>query len=143
MVINFFPAGNSLRARPDEFYLIHRHGDGQKNIRAENDAGYELLATLLHCWQTCYGDHAVTLNVPVRDIMLRAVDTPSVVTPANEWNNLRDALAAFASRSDGTRLDQKRIGNALRTIRGRVLGGQRFVQDGTYHRAPKWKVQSL
>lgn len=74
---------------------------------------------------------------------LRAVETPTVLAPANEWNELREALAAFDPRYDGKRLDARRIGYELRAIKGRVIGRQRLIEAGNYHRAIQWKVQSV
>src|SRR5262249_8853941 len=87
--------------------------EGRKNIEAESDAGYEALATLLQAWQACYETRAYTLKHAVQDIATRAVETPSAVTPANEWNELSDALSAFDSRYDGKRLDGRPGGDRL------------------------------
>src|SRR5262249_47719317 len=117
--------------------------EGRRNIEAESDTGYEALATLLPCWQTCYETRAVTLNQAIQDIATRAVDTPSAVTPANEWNDLRDALSALDARYDGERLDPRHIGRGLHAVEGRVIEDYQIVRDGTHNRAVKWRVQRV
>lgn len=117
--------------------------EGRKNIQAESDTGYEALAGLLHCWFVCYPSEAVTLARAIQDIGVRAVAEPSLVSPINEWNELFDALSKFDSRFDGKRLDSKRIGDGLRKIQGRVLDNRRFITDGSYNRAAKWRVVTL
>ena len=117
--------------------------EGRHTLEAESDPGYENLARLLHCWQACYQGQAVTLNHAIQDIAHRGLDTSLIVNTANEWNDLYEALAALDSRHDGKRLDARRIGFALRAIKGRVIGKQRFVQNGTYDRAVRWRVQSV
>lgn len=112
--------------------------EGRKAIEAESDPGYENLTRLLHCWATCYQSKAVTLNSVIQDIGLRAAD----IIP-NEWNELRDALAAFDSRYDGKKLDGKRIGYGLRSIKGRVIGERRLIQAGESHRIALWAVQHV
>jgi putative DNA primase/helicase len=114
--------------------------EGRKNLEEESDTSYEALATLLHCWADCYPDtQARTLKVITQDIERRKTPDPSAVTPANEWNALHEALSTYDSKYDGKRLDTKRIGNALRTIEGRVLDNQRLIRAGEFRRATEWK----
>ncbi len=112
---------------------------GRKNIEAESDPAYEALAALLHCWKECYWDgEACTLKTIVQDIERRKTADPNAINPPNAWNDLHEALSAYDGRYDGKRLDTKRIGNALRTIEGRVLDGVRLMRRGEDHRAAKW-----
>jgi hypothetical protein len=117
--------------------------EGRKNIQAESDGTYEALATLLQCWCECYGHEKKTLKVAAQDIERRKTPDPDAINPANEWNGLHDALSAFDPKYDGKRLDTKRIGNALRTIEGRVISGQRLIRAGEYNRAALWKIETL
>jgi hypothetical protein len=79
----------------------------------------------------------------MQDIEHRKIPDPSPIAPANEWNALQEVLAAYDARYDGKRLDTKRIGNALRIIEGRVLGGARLVRKGVSHSAALWKREDL
>jgi putative DNA primase/helicase len=115
---------------------------GRVGLAEASDTSYEALADLLHAWGTCYPDgKARTLKVVMQDADLRREQAPTVVTPANEWNALWDALAAYDSRYDGKRLDGKRIGNALRPIEGRMVGLRRLVKTGTSSSAALWKLE--
>ena len=117
---------------------------GRTNIEAESDPAYEALATLLTCWGVCY-PHGTprTLKTITQDAVTRRTADPKPLDPANEWNDLFDALAAYDSKHDGKRLDTKRIGNALRTIEGRVLDGVRLVRRGTSNNVTLWKREGV
>jgi hypothetical protein len=117
--------------------------EGRKTLEAESDTGFEALATLLHCWGECYQDtQANTLKSVLQDVEQRKTPTPDAVTPGNEWNALYDALVAYDSKYDGKRLDTTRIGNALRTIEGRIVGTHRLIRKGEYNRAALWKRET-
>lgn len=111
---------------------------GRADIEAEADPGHDNLASLLHCWVACYHNNAVTLNSVLQDVRLRSAE----IIP-NEWNELSAALSAFDSRYDGKRLDSKRIGNAMRTVKGRVIDGLRLIQTGRSHQMILWAVQHV
>jgi len=112
-------------------------------LEAESDDGHASLAAILLCWHACYDSRPMTLNAVIQDVQTRAVETPSHVTPANEWNELRDALAPFDAKYDGKRLDGKRVGNEIRKMKGRVIDKKRLVQAGEIYKVALWKVESL
>jgi hypothetical protein len=117
---------------------------GRKNLEEESDTSYEALAALLQCWADCYPDtQARTLKVITQDIERRQTPEPSALTPANEWNALHDALSTYDGKYDGKRLDTKRIGNAMRSIEGRVLDNQRLIRTGEYRKVALWKREVL
>jgi putative DNA primase/helicase len=118
--------------------------DGRKNLESESDPQYEALANLLECWKECYPKgEAQTLKRIIQDIEHYRTPEPSTANPPNDWDALRDALGAYDAKYDGKRLDAKRIGNALRTIEGRVLDGVRLVRSGKDHNAALWKREIL
>jgi hypothetical protein len=118
--------------------------EGRAHIVAESDTGHEALATLLHCWFKCYETRAVTLKTIFQDIECRAVKDVAELTPSNDWNALAEALSAYDERSDGRRLDARRIGNGLRKIEGRVLENRRLTTAGKAHgTVKKWCIESL
>ena len=88
---------------------------------------------------------ARTLKVITQDIERRRTPDPNALTPGNEWNALHDALSAYDSKYDGKRLDNTRIGNALRIIEGRVLDGQRLIRKGEdkHAKGTLWKREII
>ena len=113
--------------------------EGRKDIEAESDPQYERLAKLLDCWDTCYPNQqdGKTLKQVGQSIDLYAATAGQ---PSNNWDELRDALGAYDPKYDGKRLNMTTIGNAFRTIQGRVIDNKRLIIDGTYQRAAKWKL---
>jgi len=113
--------------------------EGRKNLEGESDTGHEALAVLLHRWHQCYGTQAVTLRTVVQDIGRKEVRDVDVFTPANEWNELREALSNYNER-----LDITRMGYAFRKIAGKVIGNRRLITDGKAHAgATKWRLECV
>jgi hypothetical protein len=117
--------------------------EGRKDIEAQSDPAYEQLATLLDAWHTCYKSEAVTLKRAMQDIELYSSrSTSQVKAQLNEYDNLLDALGSYDLRFNGKHFDTKRVGFAMRGVKGRVIAGKRFLQDGEEHRVAKWKVST-
>jgi hypothetical protein len=98
-------------------------------LEAENNQDFVDWETLLRCWETCYGTHAKTLRQAANDIgsMGNAAITNA---PANKWDELSEALAAFDHRyTPGKSLDLRTVGNGLRKWLGRVIGNTRLVRS--------------
>jgi hypothetical protein len=112
------------------------------DLELYSDPEHENITTLLTCWHTCYGDHAVALKKAIQDAM--HLGTLQQKAPANHWDELRDALGAFDSRYDGHRLRNHQIGQALRKMKGRVVNQMQLL--GTEDKKTKvleWRVTCL
>jgi putative DNA primase/helicase len=114
--------------------------EGRKNLAAESSQ-YQELGRLLECWSGCYPEQrqGITLNRVVQDISSYAAIPGS---PANRWDELRSALAAYDPRYDGEKLSPRIIGFAFRTIQGRVIDGKRLVKVGEEHRTSLWRLET-
>jgi hypothetical protein len=116
--------------------------EGRKTIEA-HDPGYEALAGLLEAWHTCYPAGAkITLKRLKQDV---TVYKDSSTPPApNEWDDLEHAVFEFDQRSARTKaIDTLTLGNALKRVQGRVIGGKRLVEDGKYNRAAQWVIETI
>jgi hypothetical protein len=130
--------------------------EGRKNLAAQTDGAYERLAVLLAAWEACFPIkangtfQARTLNQAKQEIALYAVEKDQV---RNTWDELRDALAAFDRRYDGRSFDINRVGNALRSVEGRVIGlrndkgvligNMRLKRCGEYRHNALWRVEKV
>lgn len=115
----------------------HRH-----DLELHSDPEHENIATLLTCWQTCYGDQAVALKKVIQDAL--HLGTLQQKAPANHWDELRDALGVFDSRYDGQRLRNHQIGQALRKMKGRVVNQLRLLGTENKHtKVIEWQVECL
>jgi putative DNA primase/helicase len=112
--------------------------EARLSIEAESDPLYEKRDRLLLEWEQCYETTATTLNQAIQDIAQCAAVPP---TPPNQWDDLRGALAAFDPQYTGTKMNTQLIGEAIRAMQGSVIDGRRFVKDGEYRRAAKWKIE--
>ncbi len=98
-------------------------------LEAETNQDFMEWDTLLRCWEACYGTQAKTLRQAVNDMgsMGNAAITNA---PANKWDELGEALAAFDPRyTPGKSLDLRTVGNGLRKWLGRVIGNKRLVRS--------------
>lgn len=99
---------------------------GRKDIEATSNPEYETLNTLLQTWCACYGNTAVTLKQMAQDLGMNAPPLQPGV-PRTKWHDLHEALLECDTRSDGKRLDARRLGNRLRTWERRLVDGLRLV----------------
>jgi hypothetical protein len=119
---------------------------GRKDLAAQTDETYEHLATLLAAWAECYPVRAdgtgpdATLNLIKRDVYDYEAKNEQ---PPNKWDALRDALIQFDRRYDGKTLNTHRIGNALRTVEGRVIGDTRLKRHGLDRKVARWRLESV
>jgi hypothetical protein len=116
--------------------------EGRQEIEALHDQAYEHAVTLLGCWQTCYPTQP---SLPLRQVLQDALHLGAGKgQPANVWDALRDALGVFDERYDGKSLRAHQIGNALRSLRGRIINKMRLVSTLDAHtKAQGWCVQRL
>jgi hypothetical protein len=120
--------------------------EGRKDLAAHTDETYERLATLLTTWEACYpcktdGTSAEkTLKEMKQEISLYAA---AHLQPPNTWDDLRAALADFDKRYDGKSLNTHLVGNALRTIEGRVIGQKRLKRCGEGGKVTSWRIERI
>jgi hypothetical protein len=120
--------------------------EGRQDLAAQTDERYEQLATLLEAWKRCYPQKAdgtpweKTLKEVKQEIALYAANKDQI---PNTWDQLRDALVPFDRRSDGKSLNTHLIGNALRTIEGRVIAQQRLMRCGESQKTALWRLEDL
>ena len=101
--------------------------EGRKRLREEDDEDIELIRALLGAWRTAYPNGA---SAPVQDAIRRA----------GHDSALRLALVALDRRGDGTKLDPKAIGYALRRYRGRIVSGLRLERADMVRGGVLWRV---
>ena len=82
----------------------------------------------------------MTINQVKQDIALYAAEKDAVRTT---WDDLREALVPFDRRYDGKSLNTNRIGNALRSIEGRVIGQKRLKRHGEYRHNALWRAEKV
>ena len=115
--------------------------EGRQAIEATSTPEFEDLAVLLAAWEACYGTREVTLREVVEETTTK-MQHVGPDTTRNPWNDLYDALGSCETRWDGKRLDNRRIGNALRAWQGRVIDGKRLVSPGKDRKnIALWKIK--
>ena len=120
--------------------------EGRQDLAAQTDEGYERLVTLLSAWEACYAlqtdrpSPGKTLKQVKQEIALYAANKDQV---PNTWDDLRAALAELDKRYDGKSLNTHLIGNALRTIEGRVVGQKRLKRCGEDRHQSLWRVEQV
>jgi putative DNA primase/helicase len=96
---------------------------GTERVRREADSDLMALGAALDLWRAKWGDVARTAAEAVAEAGCDA--------------GLRDALHALA---EGNQLESRRLGYALRRVRGRRVGGLRFEPDGERGHVVRWTV---
>jgi putative DNA primase/helicase len=114
--------------------------DGRKDLEAESDPDYEALSTLLTTWYACYGTRSRTLKQVVADI--RRHTQASLMS--SEWDELQDALGNLDANYTGQGLNTRVIGEALRSWKGRLIDGKRFIKASTDRKGlVEWRIEVL
>ena len=110
-------------------------------IAAEGDQASETLETLMTAWEACYKDRDVAIQNACRESKALAAQPHE---PENEWDALRAALCGLDPAYRGYEPNTAAIGNSMKALAGRIIGGKRFVrsQKKTKH-GRTWKVESL
>jgi putative DNA primase/helicase len=117
--------------------------EGRQDLAAQTDEAYERLASLLTAWERCYplkdapASPAKTFKTIKQDIALYAANKDQV---PNTWDDFRTALSEFDKRYDGKTLNTHLIGNALRTVEGRVIDQRRLKRCGLEHKQSLWRI---
>jgi hypothetical protein len=103
---------------------------GIQRIRADADEDLAVLRVFLTLWREAFGDEEHT----VREAIDGTRDRP----------DLTNAIADLG-RCDATRLDAHKIGLALRSRRGRIVGGLRLTQATISDRrgVARWRVECV
>jgi DNA polymerase-1 len=105
--------------------------DGRKELREQADPQLETLGVLLLAWDACFGRATLTLREVVTQCRDNLDKEPWDTTKEpSAFQQLADALAAYDRRADTHHLDPKRLGNALRKWKGRIVHGLRLVEVG-------------
>jgi hypothetical protein len=100
---------------------------GVRRIREQADEDRLRLRALLTAWVEQLGARSLTLTEAIRQ--------------AGVAGELHDALAAYCRSG---RLEARAIGNALRKVQGRVVGGLVFRRDAIDRNGVAlWKVERL
>lgn len=95
---------------------------GRKRIRDEDDSDIAALRQALIACQRAYGEEAFT----VAELIHRA--SPSGEKEDSLDSELREALVGLL---EGAKLDGHKLGQRLRAVRGRIIGGLKFTQTST------------
>jgi hypothetical protein len=118
--------------------------EGRKDLEAQSDPAFDRLATLLDCWEACYGHAESTIAQALKDVSQQRPALIDMNNPPNEWNELHEALSAFDPTSRGHEPDSLTIGKAMSRIAGRVIDGKRFVRGMTRTKTGyPWRVGSV
>jgi hypothetical protein len=114
---------------------------GRQDIEAESDPQYEALNTLLTAWFARYGSAPKTVKQVKEDLDMHTVreDGRWLVSP--EWRDLHGAIAALDRHGE---INAQAIGKALRTWKGRIIGGKRLMTMGqdTKSKTMVWHVEA-
>ena len=112
---------------------------GRAGLDEEADPQYEALGQLLTAWEACYQRTPQTLTKAAQDATLMTQDK---LTPLGPWHDLREALGALDPRFDGTRLNMRAMGQTIKALAGRIVGGKRLVKAGSYAHRTLWKIET-
>jgi hypothetical protein len=63
--------------------------------------------------------------------------------PPDGFDDLREALEHLTSSRPGLAPPSKRVGDVLRRLKGRPMGGRKFVADGARGKVLRWRTISL
>jgi hypothetical protein len=99
---------------------------GRERVRAEDDTDRAGLGAALEACAEAFDVATFT--------------AAQVVQRAENDAALRDAMLELTGRE---RLDGRGVGNALRNVRGRPVGGMRFETAGKEHTAARWRVERV
>jgi hypothetical protein len=112
--------------------------EGRKDMRAESDLDLEALQTLMVCWHTCYEDKSVDTKKVAQDLKLYTANDGVV-----KWCDLQDAIRTFSLRNPDRQLTSLQIAVVLRTYKGRIVQGRRFIRvGGNETNAGAWKLET-
>jgi hypothetical protein len=101
--------------------------DGRQHV-LEDDPDREQASALLSAWCSVIGSDAVQLA--------------NVIHRANENITLKNALLGVAaSKSDGGKVDPRRLAWWCRTWRDRVVGGLSVTKGSDYGKSARWSVE--
>jgi hypothetical protein len=123
--------------------------EGRKDLAAHTDEAYERLATLLTAWEACYPRNtkgvfpAKTLKQVKQEIAVYAANKEVKDAVPTTWDELREALGAFDRRYDGKSLNTHLLGNALRTIEGKVIDLRRLKRCGAERNVTLWCLETV
>jgi hypothetical protein len=106
---------------------------GRERVREEGDSDLDLIRTLLTTWHQVFDSEPTTLAQAKAKAEVRQENV--LACPA-----LHAALAALDSRSDGSKLNSRVIGDRLRQWKGKIAGGFALRSAGKRHGAALWRV---
>lgn len=98
----------------------------QEGLRESSDPETEAAAALVECWHRVYGERAVTVRTVLGDL----ADTEL----AQQERDLRHAVAVLCDCEAGRLPSARHLGNRLRGLRGRIIGGLVFQASTQYDR---------
>jgi hypothetical protein len=99
-------------------------------VREEGDADLDALRGALACWCQAFGTETITAAHAVKEARIR------------EDGELVTVLATLAG-CEVMHLDGRALGNALRRVQGRIVGGLRFERAGgdRHEKVVRWHVR--
>jgi hypothetical protein len=113
---------------------------GRQDLGAESDPQYEAFQTLLTTWYACYGTTTKTVRQVLDQIR---VETAKELLES-PWDALRDALGSLDPQYSTRGLNPRTIGDALRTWKGRMIGGKRLVRTSTTRMGlAEWRIEVI
>ena len=119
--------------------------ESRLRIRAESDPERDDLSAALTAWYCTWKDAPMTLAAVLRTLKEdRGDELPLGDEPGPEAGaaDLKTALQALCPGA-GKELSARTLGTALRSNRGRIVGGLRFASRGKRHGAALWCVENI
>jgi NrS-1 polymerase HBD domain len=112
--------------------------EGRKDMRAESDLDLEALGSLMACWYACYEDTSVDAKKVAQDLKLYTANEGVV-----KWCDLQESIRTFSLRNPDRQLTSLQIAIVLRTYKGRIVKGRRFIRvGGNETNAGEWKLET-
>jgi putative DNA primase/helicase len=113
---------------------------GRQDIEAESDPQYEALNSLLTAWYGRYGNEPKTVKQVKEDLDAHTVREDGRWFVSPEWRDLHSALSTLDRHGE---INVQAIGKALRSWKGRMIGGKRLMSIGQDRTTAKiWRVES-
>ena len=121
---------------------------GRERIRADSDPELTTLREALEVWLEVLGEeyHTVAEVLLVAKLPTRSygVGSTTILSPTeSDGVRLRAALAPLDSKSDGERIDPKRLGWGLRKHKDRIVNGMRVEGSTDGKKGVRWRVRKV
>lgn len=109
----------------------------QDALRSDAEPEHEELGALLRAWHEHYGERAVSTSAVLTELR-RHVDVLGI----DSLGHVRDALTTLCDCAPGELPTPRRLGNELRSLRGRIVNGLMVVPADRGVDGRAWRVRA-